>query len=918
MKWRLRRIVRLVTGPAGAGPAAALAVIAAIAAFLATAGPRESATLQDRALQQTMASTRGFGLYANAEWSLTGTARQQLLTGKQLQTISDVIGSYIVPPLVPAPPAQRWSQVTTPFQTVGNPARRAVLVFPPNLEVAYRSNLASNAALVAGSYPGAATITQRAGHTTVTLTVAVTKATAARFALRPGSKVTMLPAGSSQGPSIVLNVTGVVRPTDPAAEFWTFDPTIAGPTISQKIWVAGVLISASELRVLPVAYPLQNMQLTWGLPVETGGLTVAKLPAVITAMTSVSAGNAGGRAQATARAPLQAPPTVGPGGLDALQAFEAGQASVSAVDALLTDGLFAVALILLLTCALVVTDAYEGEVSLTLARGGSTGQAALRILGRTAVAAGPAIVVGTAAGVVATRSSSGGIPGLLVGAVAVTTLAAPPLLCAWQHRGSRPIAKASRVDLVIPRRSMRRIVAEATALLAIVGAVVALRLRGASPGTSNDPYVGSAPVLVAVAAGLIAARIYPVPLRMALRVAAPRRSPVGFLGIARAARSRPAVLLPALALVVALVVIALGGTLRAAVTRGQVAASWQQVGADAVIRTEGSQQVVGAAAQRAVAAVPGVTHAVPVSVVPPHDPLAASLQQAFNGASIGVVIVNPASYAALVAATPFPSFPARLLAKTGSGPVPVLATPKVAAVLGHGTGQLAYAGSEISIRVAATVRQTPALPGGGLSVIMPSWVAPMLKAGAPPNIMLVTGTGVSGRSLKRALARTQPDSLVESRQAVLAALARSPSVRGADVAFDLSVVAAIGVSVAAVLLGLLLSGRDRTRVSAWLTALGMTGRQARRLAVLDSLPLVLIAVVGALLAGSVLAQVVAPAIDLSVFTGSTAAVPVSTDLLALAAPAAGAVVLVALITAAQSVLTRRRTTTGVLRLDEGR
>ena len=87
---------------------------------------------------------------------------------------------------------------------------------------------------------------------------------------------------------------------------------------------------------------------------------------------------------------------------------------------------------------------------------------------------------------------------------------------------------------------------------------------------------------------------------------------------------------------------------------------------------------------------------------------------------------------------------------------------------------------------------------------------------------------------------------------------------------------------------------------------------------LDALPLVLIAVVGALLAGSVLAQIIAPAIDLSVFTGSTAAVPVTPNLVALTAPAAGVVVLVAVITAAQSVLTRRRTRTGVLRLDEGR
>ena len=105
MKRRLGRVVRVVTGPAGAGPAVALAVIAAIAAFLATAGPREAATLQNRALRQTMATANGFGLFASSQWSLTGTAPRQLLTATELQTITDVIGSHIAPPLVSVRPA---------------------------------------------------------------------------------------------------------------------------------------------------------------------------------------------------------------------------------------------------------------------------------------------------------------------------------------------------------------------------------------------------------------------------------------------------------------------------------------------------------------------------------------------------------------------------------------------------------------------------------------------------------------------------------------------------------------------------------------------------------------------------------------------------------------------------------------------
>ncbi len=53
---RLRRLARLLAGPAGRGPAAALAVIAALGAFLATAGPRESAALQNAALHKTLAA----------------------------------------------------------------------------------------------------------------------------------------------------------------------------------------------------------------------------------------------------------------------------------------------------------------------------------------------------------------------------------------------------------------------------------------------------------------------------------------------------------------------------------------------------------------------------------------------------------------------------------------------------------------------------------------------------------------------------------------------------------------------------------------------------------------------------------------------------------------------------------------------
>ena len=918
----LRRLGRLLAGPAGRGPAVALAVIAALAAFLATAGPRESAKLQDIALGKTLAanSATGVGLYANADWDMTGITPADLLSTQELQTAGRVLSSFLVAPLKPEPGTAAWSGIITQrLYGVTNAAPRAFLNAPPQVVLGYRSALAANGRLVAGAYPGKAVQTIRGGHLTITLQVAVTPATAYRFELRPGSIIKLAPPGNGPAPIVRLQVTGIIRPANVTSAFWGSTGTIVQPSIQGLSWQGGALLSGAELSVLPVAFPLQTVQVQWGIPVDVRHLTVAGVPAVMNALAATTASNAGPKAEQISHAPLAEAPSLFPAGLQTLQNFMAEQGSVGAVNALLEYGLFAVALILLVTCALVVTDAYEEEISLILARGGSMRQVVLRVLGRTAVAAGPGLVIGIAAGLAVTPGG-GSTDVLLVAAVAVTALGAPPAIAAWRHRGSRPVAKAGRADLTIPRHSVRRLVAEATVLIAIIGAVAALRLRGAATASGPDPYVSSAPVLVAVAAGLIAARIYPLPLRGLARLTAPRRSPVGFLGITTAERGRPAALLPALALVVALAVVALGATLRAAVSHGQVAASWQQNGADAVVRTTGSQQVVPTAAQRAIAAVPGVTHSEAVYAVTPGDPLAANLLVGTgNSISTGVLVVDPARYAALVAATPFPAFPGHLLARTGpGGAVPVIATPKIAAAIRAGNRQFGFAGSLLTLRLAGTTTATPALPGGGPFVIMPSWVVPRLRAGAAPNIALVIGPRLNSGDLTRTLRRTLPDSEVAFRRAALAAETGSPLVRGADVAFDLCVAAAVAVSIAAILLGLLLSGRDRTRVAAWLAAMGMTRRQARRLAMLDALPLALIAVVGAMLAGAALGPIIAPALNLSAFTGSSATVPVQPDVLALVVPAAGVVILVSVITAAQSVLTRRRTRTGVLRLDEGR
>jgi putative ABC transport system permease protein len=915
------RIRRFLAGDAGPGPWLALALIALLAAFLATAGPREITSLQNKTLRQTLAQAGGFSVSATSSSQIIGFG--QGLTAAQIQTMSGVMASYIHPPLV-SPARQQWSGLTAPLLGVLNPAPQAVAFEPPQIEVAYRGALSGNARLVSGTMPQSATVTK----TAATLEAAVTEPTAKRFGLRLGSLVDLgrgstMPAAD---PPIVLKVTGVIKATDPSSTFWTNDPVVAAPYLenptTRPTWLGAVLIGPNELPALQTAVNGAIVTISWEFPLRTAGLSAAQASGMLAAMTSMTSGNAGDAAVAAIGQSLQNPPTFSANGTGVLSAFIAAQAAVGTTDALLLAGVAAATAILLLIGAVTRTDAFRGELALNRARGGSTGQIAWRVLSATAGATVPALVVGAALGVVALPDGGNTTSWVLAAIAAVVALTAPALLAAWEHRGLRSLAGTGRSELAVPRRSARRLVIESTAIVVIVGGVVALRVRGLAPGAGIDPYLVAAPVLIAIAAGLIAARVYPVPLRAVARVTAARRGTVGFLGIARSARARSVPMLPALALVVAMAVIALGGMVRAAVTSGQVSASWHQVGADAVVNAAGASTAISPPIQAAIAAVPGVRRSAPVFMMATNSTQAANLLIGSTGSlSVGVVIVNPARYAALVADTPWPTFPARLLAAPPAGQrdgtIPVIASPKVAADIRDGSRRLAFEGSFLPLRVAATASSTPALPGGGSFVILPAWASSRLIDNTTPNTMLLAGPHIDLRALRAVVARKLAGSQIISRTAALQAAADSPTVHASDVALEEAAAASAACAVAAVLLGVLLAGRDRTRIGVWLTAMGMTARQARRLALLDALPLLIVALLGGELASLALGPLIGPGLDLSAFTGSSAPVPLRPDLVALIAPAAGALILIMVAAAVQNALIRRRAP-AVLRLDEGR
>jgi putative ABC transport system permease protein len=404
-------------------------------------------------------------------------------------------------------------------------------------------------------------------------------------------------------------------------------------------------------------------------------------------------------------------------------------------------------------------------------------------------------------------------------------------------------------------------------------------------------------------------RCYPLVIRLLLRLARVRPGVTTFVGLARAARTSVSALLPAFALVLTLAVVAFGGMINAAVYRGQVAASWQRLGADAVINGSASPKPLTLAVQRKINEVPGVTRTARMLV---------TAGTTASGQPLGVVAVAPAEYAALVAGTPLPAFPAAKLARpAGAGPqapVPVLVSRLALALIGKGHTSMQIGVTKVPVRFAGVTGSIPDVDSGAF-VVMPDW-ALAATSPPPPNLMLVLGPHLDEHQLVAVTTRAALGSTVTFRSHVVASLAGAPLPHGADTAFAEVAVAAAGFSLLILLITLILSARSREFTLARLRVMGLSQGQARWLVAIEALPQVLAAVVGGVAAAWALALLVGPAISLAAFTGTGASVPVRVEPLPLVVSAVALVALALLALAGQVVIADRRGATRALRIAE--
>jgi putative ABC transport system permease protein len=903
---------------AAAGTTLALALLVCGCVFAAMAGPALGLHARSQALHQTTARLAPTvkTVQVGANWtnfvSALLSSSQNVpvsdlnLTASQLaRATQEIKGSLAGLPL-PLGPGDWYGLSANPAEVSSGAAPAAVLEgVQPKLEVLYRNSLTSNASLVAGSYAAGA---EPAG----TLAVAVTPQTAARFGLRPGSRLALVsPTGA-----ITLAVTGIVRQQAVGSTFWAQDPLASQPSLvtpgaGKPYWAGGVFADPGQLGAMQTAFRNPGLEMNWEFPLSLASLNAdqaQRLADALNRATTVTLGLTGPLEPAADNLNVTSP-LIGD-----LAVFLGTQAGIETVLLLLSVSLIVIAAAVILLAARMLVVRRGEELAMLRARGGSLGQVTTLMLRGALVAAVPAAAAGAAIAlaVIPGDAAAAGLGWLLAGITVAVALAGPPLIAAWDYRRPAPAANPARIlsaETGPRRRAWRRPVAEVTACAACVAGLVVLRGQGVPAGGQVNPLLMLAPVLVAIPVVLIMLRLYPLAVRGLLRLSARGTGATGFVALSAAARSSLTGVLPAFALVLALSLATFAGMVSAGIARGETAAAWHTAGADVQIQPGPTDGPVTPGELRSIAAVRGVTHATAVWTTTWVTPF---------GQPVTVVAVDPASYAAVTATTPYPplalarlSGGARALAAGGA--VPVLASPAAAALLGHGATQLATLtpAGPFSVRVAGVVSSTPALPAGGTFVVMPQLTLPGPAGQPAPNLVLASGSAIDDSRLTALVNRLIPDSTITYRSAVLNSLTNSPLPHGAAliVAFTLAEAAVLGLLI--VILGLALGSAERERTLARLTVMGH--ERDTSLVMAEAMPAVLTAVVAGAICAVALPRLIGSSIDLSGFTGANAPVLFQLNVTALGLPAAGIVVLAVAALATEARTLRRRGIAGILR-----
>jgi len=247
--------------------------------------------------------------------------------------------------------------------------------------------------------------------------------------------------------------------------------------------------------------------------------------------------------------------------------YRSDRDAAAAVIAIGAVGLLALALAVVALLGGLAANRRGESIALLRSRGGASWQ----VLGAEAVegiaVALPAGLLGLLFAVLLVDGRSV-MPSALF--VAGIVLATGGILAAAASGAARSgLAAGGRDEVAVSAVSPRRLAVEAAIVLSSLVGVYLLRRRGLADANGFDPYLAAVPLLLGLAAGILAVRIYPLPVRFLAAAAAQRRDLVPALALRRVARQPGVTAAPLLVLLLGVSVSVFAAVMAATLSRAQ-------------------------------------------------------------------------------------------------------------------------------------------------------------------------------------------------------------------------------------------------------------------------------------------------------------------------------------------------------------
>ncbi|MDG4779937.1 ABC transporter permease [Micromonospora sp. WMMD961] len=881
-----------------------LAVLTLVVTLLISGVPRLVNRLAEQGLRAQLNSEPAARRDLSYTTDTKSTTFRNTATGDAVERF-DALATDM-PPQVRSAVTERWYTVETPPTRVVGPdlAARNLMV---DLGLRVVPDVQNASTLVEGAWPSETYVPDRP------IEVALDVDVARKLNLRAGSQLRIGSADDKGRLSNVapLMVSGLFRPVDRANGIWDGLPQLlqiiepAGD--GQPFTIVGV-VAPSPLNKRAVAgWPVQS---TWRYRLDADSIDAHHLNEMIDGLQELQR-----------RKPSNLALTVG---IDVpLRAFADQINAARTLLAVIAAGVLATLAGLIVLAASLATRRRRSEFVLLRARGGAATAGARRSLAESVLVVPVAAVLGWWLGTLFPGEPDPITP-YVIGATVLVTLALPLATLAVPTGGS------ARRDLIRVRPSARRLTVEVSLLLLAALAAVLLRRRGLTLG-EVDPLLVSVPVLLAIAAAVLALRAYPWPLLLVSRLAARTRGSVAFLGTARAGRA--AVAAPLVVVVLAIGTAAFCAVVAAGVDASRDRAAERIVPADAVIRGERFAPDTIDELGR----LPGVRAV--TRVVHQEDERLASDEVGTDArlAQTDVLLVDGSGLdtVARESQVDLPVPDAVRTARPGPGPPPAIVSPAVAADLAKaGLGDSAFIsvqGQRYEFRVAGTEDDFPLVSENADRFVILPWQALPARTTTPaPSSLLIAGDSLDAEALRRAgdqgQERYQRNGAFSGRERLIgvtvdtrADVRRKLGDGGANGVLAFGFVAgAVGGSVLgllAIAFTVLAGARARGQVLSRLRTLGLSRRQWRGLLLVELTPLVAVSVLTGALVGAALPLLLNPVLGLSAFTSGVPVQVAFEPSLVAAVLALGAVAL-GFAVAVEALNNRRLRLGEVLRLGE--